>query len=403
MEQGKVISNVKVLDLREATEESVARIARVENANIVLYTSKTAGLLQKLKIGKANLTVKVPDVANVQRVVGRTIINRDYFKDRATPSYLLVIGQIVVEPDVPAEEIERGLTGMIVTGQLLCPENLAGLLQSKAQEVVGQTATYPALDQVKIGSLILDERYLDALEDGTELAVTGALTAPDVLPNQLLEQKLGLLYVRGEIVCHEENAQTLQARLHSACGKLKIVPAGYRLVEKPILLDNALLGALPVDGLYCSERVHIDAEVTAETLSKSLRGLICEEIVLCPAALTSVLPKICDPLQNQIVFYEGQLWLVEDEENLQTSNFEHLEGKATLVVFGHMTVDPEIAPAVLAERLSKVHNLGHIECTPAQMGAIKSRLGLQSGMLQDSIRKQPLPEDGESNFNVYTL
>ncbi len=84
----------------------------------------------------------------------------------------------------------------------------------------------------------------------------------------------------------------------------------------------------------------------------------------------------------------GELWLVEDKRELIAERFEYLEGQATLVVTGELSISPDIDPKVLAEGLAKVHNLGRIKCTPGQMGAIQARLGMSDGDLVDSARKK---------------
>ncbi|MCL5998143.1 MAG: hypothetical protein M1546_19135 [Chloroflexi bacterium] len=389
MEPNKTIGSVNVLDLRNATEASIAPIKQISSANVVIYTPQKADLMTRLNLGSINMAISVPADASVQNVMGQVVINRDYFKNQTAQVYLVVMGQVMVEPDVPGEDIEKGLGGVAVMGQLICPEPLMGVVQSKVQQIMGQTITYPPLARTHIGSLTLDERYLNALADQTELAVVGALIAPQVLPNNLLEQKLKKLFVSGEIRCHEENAQAIQARLANGSGKIKAIPAGYEWVMKPLVLDNALLAALPARKLYCSERVQIDAEVEPATLDKSLEGIACEAMILCPESLRRVLTQKCNLLETQVVFYEGELLLVEGEFHLRASRFNSLQSKVTLVVFGELTLAPEITAQALKERLVKVHNLGQIKCTPDQMDVIEARLGIRDGELQDST----LPEE----------
>jgi hypothetical protein len=94
------------------------------------------------------------------------------------------------------------------------------------------------------------------------------------------------------------------------------------------------------------------------------------------------------------VFYEGELWLVDDERELKASRFDYLEGKATLVVTGEATLEGAIDPKVLADRLAKVHNLGLIRCTPEQMAAIEASLGMRDGDLKDStVPEEPEPDE----------
>ena len=111
----------------------------------------------------------------------------------------------------------------------------------------------------------------------------------------------------------------------------------------------------------------------------------------------------CDLMQTRSVFYEAELWLVEDESELVPSRFDYLEGRATLVVTGELAISPDVEPRVLAERLAKVHNLGEIYCTREQMGAIQVRLGLSKGELLESTLNFDTEEGGIGNVGYLAL
>lgn len=403
MEQEKSIGNINILDLRNATEDSVAGIKRIGNANLVIYTRKTAHLLTHLSIGNVNATVELPLDVDVRILMGSTVINREYFRNQNDPAYLLVMGKIVFEPDIPIKEIATGLAGFVMMGELICPENLIGAVQSKAKQVMGRTVVYPAFTRVKIGSLVLEKHYLDALEDGSELAVIGALRAPHDISSELLERKVAKLFVSGTILCHAENAQAIQTRLVDGSGKVAVVPAGFRLVPEPLVLDNTLLESLPATRLYCTAPVLVETSVASALLDERLEKIISRDLLICPAPLRSVLTQKCDLLETQVVFYEGDLWLMDGEHHLWASRFDHLTGKATVLVTGELTIDSKISPAVLTARLAKVHNRGVISCTPDQMGAIESLLGLRDGELVDSTRVDEESKDWIGNVNCLTL
>jgi hypothetical protein len=132
--------------------------------------------------------------------------------------------------------------------------------------------------------------------------------------------------------------------------------------------------------------VQIDPEVPAEILDKNLEALISEEQVFCPAGLKDVILQKCDWLKTRVELYAGKLWVIEDERQLPIYAFDHLEALATLVVFGELKLDPQITPDTLTDRLDKVHNLGSISCTPEQMVAIQSLLGISEGRLVDTTK-----------------
>ncbi|MSS70195.1 MAG: hypothetical protein EXS64_01770 [Candidatus Latescibacteria bacterium] len=391
--QGKVIGSVGTLDLRHATEASVAGICRIGNVGALLYSPDTAPLITRLKIGNLGATVEVPTDAKM--LSGQTVFNHDYFKDQPSPLSLFIEGQLLIQPDVLAGDIEKGLRELIVSGQILCPEHLTGAIQSKLRSLSGQMLTYTRTSRMVLGALTLDETYLRSLKDNAELVVVGKLNAPKVLPDDLLEQKIQSLRVIGRVVCREENAQALLARLDDRSGspKLTAIPAGFEPVEKSFVLDADLLKALPGRKLYCTGRVQIDPGVDPAALDSHLDALVVKDLLICPAALKDGVIRKCNLVETKAIFYEGELWLVDDETDLLASRFDYLKGQATLVVSGELKIAPDLDPKLLADRLAKIHNLGQIQCTPAQRGAVQSRLGLKEGRLTDSTRPKPEPVD----------
>jgi hypothetical protein len=402
LEPGTVIGNVNALDLRKATAESIANIRRIGNVNILLYTRATAPLVPSLNLGNVNVSVEVPEHAHI--VTGQVVIGRDYFEGREQPMFLAVTGQVLVKPDVALEELETGLGGLAVVGQILCPEPLLGTVQAKTSQLVGQSLGYPPSGRLIMGSLVLDESFLRGLEDGSDLVVLGSLRLPQVVPNDLLAQKLGKLHVTGAIRVHEENAEAVRARLTNGAAKMTVIPPGFALVANPLVVDDTLLEALPMPKLFCLERVEVDVATSPDILDGRLDQIVVRDLLLCPAGLKDVMSRKCNLLETQAIFYEGELWLVDGEEQLSASRFEYLTGKATLVVTGALAVDPDVEPKVLADRLTKVHNQGAIQCTVEQKGAIQARLGLKEGVLVTA--KEEEAEEGRhrvGNINHLVL
>jgi hypothetical protein len=385
-DQGKTIENVAVLDIRSATEESIAGISRISNVAMLLFSRETAPLVTRSKINVVNVAALMEVPADAKFINGQEVFSHDYFKDLSTPLNIVVNGQVRVDPDVPAEDIEKGLGELYINGQILYPEHLAGVVQSKIHRMNGQSQTYAKGDKVAVGRLILDENYLRSLDDSSVLVVIGNLKIPQVLPNDLLGQKLKRVQVIGEIVCREENAQTIFACLDNKTGSVKVtaIPTGFELVEKQLVLDADMLESLPARKLYCTGRIQIDRNVDPAALDKSLEALVVKDMVICPAALKGVISRKCNMLETRAVFYEGELWLVEGESNMLASRFDYLEGKATMVVLGELVIAPDIDSRVLIDRLAKVHNLGVISCTSKQRGAIQALLGLSDGELVSS-------------------
>jgi hypothetical protein len=93
---------------------------------------------------------------------------------------------------------------------------------------------------------------------------------------------------------------------------------------------------------------------------------------------------------------------LDGEQTLRAARFDYLDGRATLVVFGELAIDPNVEPRMLADRLAGVHNFGEIRCTPEQMGALEARLVTSEGELQDSAAPEETtgtePAIGNANY-----
>jgi hypothetical protein len=401
LESGTVIGNVNVLDLRKVSAETVASIGKIGNVNMLIYSRATAPLIPKLNLANVNISLEAPEEAQV--VTGQVIIDRDYFQGREQPVFLVVTGQVLVKPGVKPEDVEKGLGGLAVVGQIMCPEPVQGVVQAKTTQLLGRSVVYPASGRVIMGSLAMDEAFLKGLEDESDLVILGSLRVPKVVANDLLAQKLGKLHVMGGIRVHEENAEAIRARLSNGAAKITVIPPGFALVEKPLVLDDTVLEALPSPKLFCLERVEVDAGTSLDVLDERLAEIVAKRLLLCPAGLKGVMSRKCDILETEAIFYEGELWLVDGEEQLAAPRFEYLSGKATLVVTGMLAIDAGVAPKVLADRLAKVHNLGFISCTPEQQGAIQARLGLKEGTLGSQEKKEEEGSRRLGNVNHLVL
>ncbi len=390
----KRFGNINILDLRSATEESVGTIESVGNINIILHSRETAGLVGRIHAGNINRAVETNDKSPVLTRHGQMVISKDYFKGQSEPVFLCVMGQLVIEPDVPAKDIQDKLSALILMGQLLCPDNLAGVVGSKTLTLLGHSSSYEPFSHNVLGELTLDETYLKGLEDGASLSVLGEVSALKVLDNDLIKQKIAKLSVLGEIVCHEENASVIQSRMPRQAEHMEIIPAGFEMVEHPLTLDANLIELLPAKNLYCKERLVITADVTASMLDSSIEKIVCKQMIVCPVGIKTVLAKKANLLETKIVFYEGPLWLVEDHLDLKTPRLAAMKEPSTLVVTGEVEIDPGVPADLLSAKLLKVHNLGRISATPEQLAVVEGRLGTREGEMEDSTEVNEIEAPG---------
>jgi len=396
--KAKTIGNVGTLDLRSATEEAVAAAGRIGNVGLILCSAQTAPLVPRLSIGNAGGVFEVASDARL--CTGTMEIDRNSLSDSAGNRNLVVVGQLLVRPDVTAAEIERGLDALHVCGQVLCPRSVASALKAKLKDLIGELRAYDGDARLTVGKLTLDAASLGALDDGSQLMVIGKVEAPAILEDSLLRRKVARLEIIGKLFCRGENLAAFRDLLGDAeAPGISSVPEGFEPVTGSIVLEAATLSSLPGRKLHCRRSLRFGPDLDAETLDRAVEALRVEGLLICPAALKEVVARKCPLLETKAVFYEGELWLIDEPAELPASRFEYLEGRATLVVREPLRISPGVEPRTLADRLHKIHNLDTIVCTAEQMGAIQARLGLNEGRLVDSSRE----EESEGIGNVGTL
>jgi hypothetical protein len=179
MESKKNIGNVGVLDIRKATEESIANIGYIGNIGILLYSPETAKFILRLSTGNIGVSIEVPNDAKF--MTGAIEFGRDYFKNQKTPLNIMATGELMVHPDIPVEDIENGLAELRVFGEIYYPEHLAGVIGSKLRNITGKSHIYIQCDRLITEQLILDENYLRTLDDSSVLVVLGDLKLSKVI------------------------------------------------------------------------------------------------------------------------------------------------------------------------------------------------------------------------------
>jgi len=398
----KRIGNVNILDLRQATDESVAEIERIANVNVVIQTQATAQYVQQLSIGNVNAIITIPEGVDVRQMMGLAELSARSLEGTAAPVYMIVMGKLLIHPDVTPESISKAIAGISMFGKLVCPEPVMGAIQGKLDKVAGKTLTYPVLDRNELRSLILDENYLHSLDDGTKLTIAGSLEVPEVIPSELIARKLAVLHVASGGTCHEENQAALQRVMTQGSIPLDVIPAGYRLVDRPLTLDRVLLSALRDPFLYATERIVISDDVPGPLLDENIKGLHSEQLIACPNNLESVMRDKVDLLGERVIFYEGELILIDGTTTLYKSRLVGRDRPVTLLVFGVLEIDGELTTAELRSGVARIENFGVIECSRDQMSAVESLLATREGELNETGKKVPA-EDWIGNVNLLEL
>lgn len=398
----KIISGVGLLDIRQATKETLSNIHRLTGIGTVLCSPETKPYLSQVAMEGVGSVVETP--LDVKMMMGQTVLSKDSFDSTQEPLNLVMMGQAVIEPDVTAEDVDKGLGELFVIGQLICPKHLSGVMQAKMREMTGQVYYYSHKSpRIVLGDLNFDVHYLNGLADDSEILVVGKLNMLDVLPNDVLDRKVAKLSVIGKVTLREENAALYHAKSDNKDlgTKITMIPEGFEWIRRELILDASRMRSLSDQSLYCTHTVRIESDVTAEVFDAAVNHLKCTGWVLCPEALRSVFEKKCDMLNTRVIFYAKTLWVVDDNLELIPSRFDYLDNLVTLVVMDRLKIHPDVDGKMLFERFDKIHNFGKIICSQEQMGAIQARLGTDDGDLIRPKEKKEKPE--EKKKDLYEL
>ena len=380
MEHGKVIGSVNFLDLRKATEESIRAYESFGSVNVAIVSPETRHLLHQMKIGSINATAEVDANIKFEVIMGPLHMGSDYFVQSTDATGLFVMGPVAIDPDVCPDDLKRGLAALIVMGPVKAPAPLAGVLQEITKVVMGPVDTYPVHESVHKGDLRIDRHYLDSLQAGTEMTVVGSVTTEDGIPAGAIRKKLSKLCVTGTTTCFEDQAAEIKAALSGGVGRLRVVPNGFKVVERAVRLDPALLESITDRKLYFLQTVEIDREVSSDLYARKIDGIGCRGWLIAPALLQPQIGKTCDLLNTRAFFYEGKLLRITGETTLTANHFDYAEGKLALYVTGVLQIDPSVAPELLAQRVDKVFLSGVIQCSTEQQAALESRMDTMNGV-----------------------
>jgi len=378
MDAMTTIQNVNILDLRKTTKETFDKIKIIKNVNVLLVSHETASYLLGIPSKNVNIVVEIPADAETVPCMSQITVNANYLAHAASRKFLIVVGRILVEPDVTPELIDEHLAGIALVGKLICPESVVGALHSKASMLTGKTITYPKDAVLVMNSLTLDDAFLNSLDDGSHVVVTGSLRVLDDVTNELVERKIKALQAHGSILCRQEHALPIKARLTNT-RRMTVIPTGHRLVEGSLTLDEMTLQTLDSEQLFCMGDIIITDNVESRALDHAVAKIMSMGAILCPARLKDVLKTKCDMLDNQIILYEGALWYVDSDRQLLAEQFDYIDGRMTMVVRGELKIASDVSPQSILDRIAKIHNLGDIDCQPEHMPAIEARLGLREG------------------------
>lgn len=232
------IGNVGLLNLMNATEESIKGIEGIDNVGLVLYKRENAYLISALNIENIGKTALVPD--GYAFFNGILHIDQAYIESIQEPVKLFINGIVIIDKNVEADQINKELFHFIMNGKVYSPAHLSGSVSNLFADGELNVSTYSGEPpRIENGKFTLTNSFLQSLDGPQYLVVNGKLTFSRDLNMDLFNEKISNMEVHGKITIHEEQEPYLYKKMTSlTTSPVDVIPAGYELIESQLQLNN---------------------------------------------------------------------------------------------------------------------------------------------------------------------
>lgn len=368
----QVIGNVGMLDLTQATEESVRSIAKIGNIGLVLYRAETAHLLTYLKqAGNIGKTLGIP--RGYRYYQGMLRLNKESFKDSGEAAEKVwVNGMMLIEPEVTLEMIEKGLP-FAVNGQIYAPRHLAGAVMSlllKAEGAAAEVLQYDSFPRFEEGKFRLTNAYLASAREPMHLVVDGVLELAEDLDMDQFAAKLECLRINGKVTVREEQSVIFYEKAKTVRGKMEIIPEGFRHVTKLLRLNGRSIRRFKGEKWYTKHPVILDADVSREDFRRAVSEIRSVSIVICSEELEDLVWERCPDLDTEIISYAQSFAFIEGREVWSKDQLLALGQPVQMIVEGTLVLADDVTGEVLKTALKSLDLFGEVLVKDPQLKGV---------------------------------
>lgn len=394
----QTVGNVGVLNLLNATEQSVQAYERIGNVGLVLYRSGQSHLLAALNIGNIGKTVEVPDEFSYYN--GTLEINKDYLDSIDQPMKIVLNGMLIIGHDVESEQLKKGLLNIIVNGEIYTPSKLAGQVNQQYPQGSRTIEVYEgAPPRLENGSITLSNAFLEAAEEPIHLVVNGMLTIPTDIDASLFESKIKKIAVNGMVSVHEEQETLLHRKMDSAPnGVIEVIPAGFRILKKALRINSRSIKSFRSEKLMTKKPVIFEADVPRGALENAIDRIDSKSFIVCSEEIEDLIYEKLERLETEVLSYSNRFILIEGEEHWSNSQFESLQEPVTLIVDGILSLGEDVNADMLLSKVNTLDIFGEVLAASAEIkGALQSKVRANSGRISLAQEKEEESKPQKSN------
>lgn len=353
---GKKYRNIGVLNIIQATEESIKEIEKINNVGLLVYSQKNAYLVPKLNIDNIGQTIMVEK--NVKMANGVFKIDSAYLKIVDDHETVFINGAVIVNSDVTLEELQQKAITFIVNGVIYSPSHLNGAIQSKLLTTNGMLISYEGNEpKIENGKVLLTTGYLEGLHANTTLLVNGQLILDEHLDLTRFAEKIQRLDINGTIRYYDFQQRFLSAKL-MINGKQLIIPQGYNALSAEVHLNKHTIKRYKNQPIYTAKPIFLDASLTRESLNEACPSIHSLSYILCPEGSEDILFEKLANLENEVFVYQNN-YIVVNEATWSAANLTQLDALTTLVIQDQLTITDSLTDNEL-DKIADIILIGEI-------------------------------------------
>lgn len=358
-----IYENIACLDARNLTEEKAASIRAIRNVGTLFVSEASAPLLNRIPMeGVASIAV-LPNGARCLSVNGQHTLSAC---DHATQLYLMINGQLLMDPSLTPDQITRAVVGGKINGQMIGSASQMLALNATGIQLNGQSVTYPDGYRLRRGHAPFTKSECSLLAHGTSLCLCKG-TELELGTAELLRERCIKLAVTGKIFVHEIDLSAMAEIYAGDTGLCVVIPDGYTLCEDGLTLTRRNIAARR--GKFF---VHGDllGEPDAFAFAKSLEDIRVTGKAYVPLADMDGWLSVVSG-QPEWMPYEGCLLTNQNTLDLDESA---LTQPVAILNHGVLTLDASLSAETLADRVTLLENNGVVKARQAQLSALRSVL-----------------------------
>ncbi|MFC7321651.1 hypothetical protein [Halobacillus campisalis] len=383
---GQRIGNVGLLNLMNATEESLQDIERINNIGMVLYPKEKAHLLPKLNAGNIGHCVELPE--GYQVVNSDVHVDQAYLRSLTEGLRLFVNGNLIIEHDVQSEELKESLLELKVNGKIYSPGRLTGSLFHLISHGVMDVESYEGEElRFENGDFELTNAYLHSAETAIRLTVNGKLKLHADLDLDLFQQKIHQIEVNGVVILYALQETAFYKKTGSlTSAKVEVIPEGYLQLTKQVRLNSRSIKRFYGKKLYTKKPVIIEADVTREAFS--IAAIHSTSIVVCPEEIEDLVYEACPSLDTEVLSYEDRFLFIEGEERWTNEQLEALQHPTAFIVEGMLTLGSDVSSEVHLSKVKTLDIFGAVVVENAALkGSLQQLIRVNTGVIEDDHKK----------------